>query len=88
MRPVRKASAAEETISTNEMRFEFDRVLKAVKADRPLTLTYRGKPLARIVPLGSENTVSANDPIFHLDEIAEPMGPLTNGEIDHLVYGD
>ena len=42
------------TISTHEMRFEFGRVLQAVKAGRSLTLTYRNKPLARIVPLKTE----------------------------------
>jgi prevent-host-death family protein len=69
------------------MRFEFDRVLKAVKAGKSLTLTYRNKPLARIVPLNEETAIPEDDPIFRLDELAEPIGPLTNAEIDRLVYG-
>ena len=68
------------------MRFEFERILRAVKAGRSLTLTYRRKPLARIVPL-KEDALAENDPIFHLDELAEPIGPLSNAEIDALVYG-
>jgi prevent-host-death family protein len=59
------------------MRFEFDRVLKAVKAGKSLTLTYRNKPLARIVPLNEETAIPEDDPIFRLDELAEPIGPLT-----------
>ena len=86
MKASRKASAPE-VISTHEMRFEFERVLRAVKAGRSLTLTYRGKPLARIVPLREEQTIAEDDPIFRLDELAEPIGPLTNAEIDALVYG-
>jgi prevent-host-death family protein len=82
-----KRSNPSNTISTHEMRFEFERVLKAVKAGRSLTLTYRNKPLARIVPLREEEAAREDDPIFRLDEIAEPMGPLTNAEIDALVYG-
>jgi prevent-host-death family protein len=76
-----------QTISTHEMRFEFERVLRAVKAGRTLTLTYRSKPLARIVPFKTEPDLTADDPIFRLDELAEPIGPLTNAEIDVAVYG-
>jgi prevent-host-death family protein len=82
-----KTKKVSDTISTHEMRFEFARVLRAVKAGRSLTLTYRRKPLARIVPLKEEETLREDDPIFRLDELAEPMGPLTNAEIDTLVYG-
>lgn len=75
------------SISTHEMRFQFDRVLQAVKAGRSLTLTYRNKPLARIVPLKPTAEISPDDPVFHLDEIAEPLGPLTNAQIDAVIYG-
>jgi len=77
-----------ESISTHQMRFEFERVLRAVKAGRSLTLTYRNKPLARIVPLNEELPIAEDDPIFRLDQLSEPIGPLTNGEIDRLVYGE
>jgi antitoxin (DNA-binding transcriptional repressor) of toxin-antitoxin stability system len=76
-----------QTISTHEMRFQFDRVLQAVKAGRSLTLTYRNRPLARIVPLLTEPEIPENDPIFRLHELAEPIGPLTNTEIDAAIYG-
>lgn len=76
-----------QTISTHEMRFEFDRVLQAVKAGRTLTLTYRNEPLARIVPIQGKPDLSADDPIFHLEELAEPIGPLSNAAIDAAVYG-
>jgi antitoxin (DNA-binding transcriptional repressor) of toxin-antitoxin stability system len=76
-----------QTISTHQMRFEFDRVLRAVKAGRALTLTYRNRPLARIVPLQTEPEIPADDPIFRLHELAEPIGPLTNAQIDAAIYG-
>jgi len=82
-----KTKGGSQTISTHEMRFEFDRVLRAVKDGRTLTLTYRSKPLARIVPLKAEPDLAADDPIFRLDELSEPIGPLTNAEIDAAVYG-
>jgi prevent-host-death family protein len=78
---------SDQTISTHEMRFQFDRVLRAVKARRVLTLTYRNRPLARIVPVQTEPEIAENDPIFRLHELAEPIGPLTNAQIDATVYG-
>ena len=85
MKTSRKVGATD-TISTHQMRFEFERVLQAVKAGRSLTLTYRSKPLARIVPLKEKQALPEDDPIFRLDELAEPIGPLTNAQIDALVY--
>ena len=82
-----KQASSEGTISTHEMRFQFRRVLQAVKAGRSLTLTYRNKPLARIVPVQNGSRVSADDSIFRLHEIAEPIGPLTNAEMDAAIYG-
>ena len=76
-----------QTTPTHEMRFQFDRVLRAVKAGRALTLTYRNRPLARIVPLQTEPEIPEDDPIFRLHELAEPIGPLTNAQIDAAIYG-
>ena len=82
-----KTRSAGGSVSTHEMRFQFGRILKAMKAGRPLTLTYRNKPLARIVPFKSNAAPSKDDYIFRLHELAEPIGPLTNAEIDAAVYG-
>ena len=82
------AQMRESEISTNELRLNFDRVLKAVKQGRSLTLTYRNKPLARIVPLKEERLLSGDDPIYRMYELAESVGvPLTNEEMDKLIYG-
>jgi prevent-host-death family protein len=82
------AQMRESEISTNELRLNFDRVLKAVKQGRSLTLTYRNKPLARIVPLKDEQLLSEDDPIYRMYELAEFIGvPLTNEEMDKLIYG-
>ena len=76
------------SISTNELRFHFDKVLASVRAGRSLTLTYRNKPLARIEPiLPLEVNIPDNDPLYHLDQFAEDLGSLTNEEIDQALYG-
>ena len=82
-----KKPSSRGSISTHEMRFQFGRVLQAAKAGRSLTLTYRGKPLARIVPLKSHEEISPDDPVFRLHELAEPLGPLTNAAMDAAIYG-
>jgi hypothetical protein len=38
--------------------------------------------------LNEELPVAKDDPIFGLDDLAEPIGPLTNTEIDRSVYGE
>jgi prevent-host-death family protein len=82
-----KKPSSRGSISTHEMRFQFGRVLQAAKAGRSLTLTYRGKPLARIVPLKPHAELSPDDSVFRLHELAEPLGPLTNAEMDAAIYG-
>ena len=84
---ITKKPSGRESISTHEMRFQFGRVLQAVKAGRSLTLTYRSKPLARIVPLKPDVGIRPDDPVFRLHELAEPLGPLTNTEMDVAIYG-
>jgi len=76
------------SISTHELRSQFDRVLQAVKAGRSLTLTYRNKPLARIVPFQTKAEISPDDPVFRLHELAEPLGPLTNAQMDTAISSD
>jgi hypothetical protein len=39
------------------------------------------------VPLKEEEDLAEDDPSFRLDELAEPIGPLTNAQMDALVYG-
>ena len=75
------------TISTNDLRCSFDRVLSAVKARRTLTLTYRNKPLARIVPIAEGEPLTGSDSLLGLADLAEPMGKLSNEELDAIIYG-
>jgi prevent-host-death family protein len=83
-----RGQVSESEISTNELRLNFERVLKTLKQGRSLTLTYRNKPVARIIPLKEDRLLSGDDPIYRMYELAEPIGaPLTNEEMDKLIYG-
>jgi antitoxin (DNA-binding transcriptional repressor) of toxin-antitoxin stability system len=75
-------------ISINELRLEFDRVLKALKQGRTLTLTYRNKPLASIAPIEADAALRADDSIYRMYELAASIGgKVTNRDIDRLIYG-
>jgi antitoxin (DNA-binding transcriptional repressor) of toxin-antitoxin stability system len=75
-------------ISTDELRVNFKKVLDAIRNRRPLLLTYRNRPIARIEPIVAEDAAfDADDPFFKLSGMAEPMGALSAEEIDRLLYG-
>ena len=80
-------------ISASSLKGEaFNRVMARWKDERKvLTRTRRSivgivRDEPRIVPLKDEQALQEDDPIFRLDELAEPIGPLTNAEIDTLIY--
>jgi len=76
------------SISTNELRFQFEKVLRAMSAGKELILTYRNKPLARIAPYQKQSeAIPADDPFYSLADIAEPLGSLSSEDIDKLIYG-
>jgi prevent-host-death family protein len=74
------------TVSMLEFRKKADKVLKQVVKGHSFVLTYRGKPLARLEPIGQKG-IDANDPIYSLTDIAESGGSLTNEEMDKIIYG-
>ena len=76
------------SISVTDLKLHTGSVLRSVALGRTLTVTHRRKALARLVPLvHSQSRVCDDDPIFRLAELAEPMGLLTNEQIDQFVYG-
>ena len=47
----------------------------------------RKRRLDRIDWIQSKLEILEDDPIFRLHELAEPIGPLTNAQIDAAIYG-
>jgi len=58
--------------------------MKASNKSRALA---RKRRLARIDWIQSKLEIPEDDSIFRLHELAEPIGPLTNAQIDAAVYG-
>ena len=52
-----------------------------------MVLTYRGRPVAQLVPCATGRPAHG-DPFYRLAELADSSGKdLTNAEMDSIVYG-
>ncbi len=79
--------------------FEFRRnaeaILRRTQQGQRMILTYRGKPVARLEPIDDDMPQDSKESNFvrSLCELGEkwvgpgPTTPLTNEEIDRIVYG-
>lgn len=75
------------TISMLDFRHHAQKVLAQVQKGERIILTHRGKPVARLEPITSK-AVNADDPFYSLAELAEAGdGPLSNAQIDDILYG-
>jgi len=76
-----------ETISMLEFRRAAEQVLDRVRKGQRLILTYRGKPVARIEPVQSED-VDGGDPFYSLTAPANfKAKSMTNRQMDDTIYG-
>ena len=76
------------TISTTELRSHTRSLVLVLKRGRSVSLTYRGRMLARILPLKPSNGIAAGDPLYKFHTLADRRAkPMTDREMDRLVYG-
>ena len=78
------------TITMLDLRRDARRWIEAVQRGERLLLTYRGEPVARLEPVRPEGAeVPEDDPLLRIEDFAVdgPGHPLTNEEIDRVVYG-
>lgn len=75
------------TISMLEFRRNSDRIIRGARAGERMILTFRGKPLYRLEPCVEEKP-AGTDPFYRLADLADKTAkPLSNREIDEIVYG-
>ena len=76
------------TISTSQLRSQTRTLVRTLADGKSVALTYRGHKLANIWPLKSKNGVGADDPLYRFHRVADKLAlPLTDREIDRIVYG-
>jgi len=77
---------AMERVSLLEFRRDAEAVIRKVRQGKRLLLTYRGKPVMRLEPV-ADAEIGEDDPFYGLAQLAVADGqPLTNEEIDRIVY--
>lgn len=69
------------------MRFEFAGVRAALEAGEELILTFRNRPLARLLPFATAKSPSGIDSALQFGDEPENLEPLTNNQVDALIYG-
>jgi antitoxin (DNA-binding transcriptional repressor) of toxin-antitoxin stability system len=76
-----------------EFRRDAEGVIRKVQAGTGMVLTYRGKPVMKLEPIKSEEGNEKKKSLLSLLELADKWDssadstPLTNEDIDRLVYG-
>lgn len=75
-------------VSVLEFRKDAAGIIRRLKKGQRMVLSYRGRPVARLEPVGPE-TVSGDDPIYALAGLAMDGGvSLSNREMDEVIYGE
>ena len=75
-----------EKVSMLEFRRDAEIVIRKVRQGKRLIMTYRGKPVMRLEPIQAP-APGPDDPFYKLAHLATAKGqPLTNEEIDQIVY--
>jgi antitoxin (DNA-binding transcriptional repressor) of toxin-antitoxin stability system len=75
------------TVSIQEMRFEFAGVREALEAGEELILTFRNRPLARLLPFASAKPPTGIDSALQFGDEPEHIDSLSNNQVDVLIYG-
>jgi antitoxin (DNA-binding transcriptional repressor) of toxin-antitoxin stability system len=76
------------TISTSQLRSRTRSLVRLLENGTAVSLTYRGRKLANICPVKLKNGVRAEDPLYRFHRLASKEAtPLTDRQIDRLVYG-
>lgn len=75
------------TVSIQEMRFEFAGVRAALEAGEELVLTFRNRPLARLLPFASPAQPTGVDPALQFADEPENLDPMSNAQLDGVIYG-
>jgi len=76
------------SISTSELRSRTRSLVRTLPAGKTVSLTHRGKKLAKMWPLKSKTGISSDDPFYSFPRTADKSAkPLTDREIDRIVYG-
>jgi antitoxin (DNA-binding transcriptional repressor) of toxin-antitoxin stability system len=79
------------TVTMLQFRRNAEAILRRIRKGERFLLSHRGKPVARLEPLGNPAAVDpANDLFLAIASRAQPSpkGETKHADIDQIVYGD
>jgi prevent-host-death family protein len=78
-------------VNVHEAKTHFSKLLARVEKGERITVARGGKPVAQLVPAKAKapGALPPEDPLLNLDEFGfdGPGGPMSNKEMDRIVYG-
>ena len=78
------------TVTMLEFRKDAEGILRRVAKGERFLLSYRGRPAARLEPVGPGRAgADANDPFLTIGKraVASPKGKTRHADIDRIIYG-
>ena len=78
-------------VNVHEAKTHFSKLLERVEKGDRINVARGGKPVARLIPaeVPAPGRLPVDDPLLNLDQYSfdGPGGPLSNTQVDRLVYG-
>ena len=76
-----------QTVTMVEFRQNSDEIIQRAMQGQRMILTHRGKPVMRLEPISADKP-DKDDPFYALADLADSKGePLTNEQMDDIIYG-
>jgi len=73
------------TVSIQEIRFDFGKVKSALERGEEFILTYRNRPLAKLLPVARREPFGT-DPALTFGDAPEVIDPMSNADLDSAIY--
>ena len=74
-------------VSMLDFRLDAENIIAQVQKGQRMILTRRGKPVARLEPIVADS-IDEDDPFYKLGDLSASAGePLSNTQIDDIIYG-
>jgi prevent-host-death family protein len=77
------------TVTMLEFRKDAEGILRRVAKGERFLLSHRGRPAARLEPVSSSASGSADDPFLTIGQraVPSPKGKTRHADIDRILYG-
>ena len=76
------------TVTITKFRKRAPKIIRSLERGESYILTYRGRPVAKIISCPQRKVISSDDPLYRISEWAAKAGKkLKPVKADRLIYG-